>query len=205
MAAGQSAAPWPLLTERNVPMIARHARSRVALATLAAAAWTAAAAAQPGACKTITVREGDPVPPGACAVNVVPRDPGPAGMLFGGPDWVPLDPQAMPGVFYDSASIKPLSDPPAVMAVTVAWFYAQPRISEANGQSYRSVTQPVTLNCEANTYTVDRTLHYAGENATGKLVESLPMAGIRNAPIAHDPVQRRLRELICPAGGGSRK
>ncbi|MGE8688343.1 MAG: surface-adhesin E family protein [Achromobacter sp.] len=185
-------------------MTARHARSRIALAVLAVACAGAAPAAPPGACETITVREGDPVPAGACAVNVVPRDPGPAGMLFGGPEWAPLDPQTMPGVFYDSASIKPVTERPAVMAVTVAWFYAQPRISETNGQSYRSVTQPVSLNCEANTYTVDQTLHYAGENATGKLVESLPTAGIRNAPIAHDPVQRRLRELVCPAGGRGR-
>jgi len=109
-------------------------------------------------------------------------------------------------VFYDSASIKPLSERPAVMAVTVAWFYAQPRMSEANGQSYRSVTQPVTMNCSSNTYTVTRTLHYAGENATGSIVESPPTAGINNAPIAHDPVQRKLRGLVCPAGGkGVRK
>lgn len=183
-------------------MIARHARLRLVLAALAAALWSPGApAAPPGACETVTVREGDPVPPGACAVNVLPRDPGPAGMLFGGPDWVPLDPQAMPGVFYDSASIKPVSDSPAVMAVTVAWFYAQPRISEANGKPYRSVAQPVVLNCAAETYSVERTLHYAGENATGELVEATPTAGIHDAPVAHDPVQRKLRGLICPAAG----
>lgn len=187
-------------------MTARHAFPRLALAALAAAWSGAAPAAQPGACETVTAREGDPVPADACAVNVVPRDPGPAGTLFDGPEWVPLDPQAMPGVFYDSASIKPLSERPSVMAVTVAWFYAQPRMSEANGQSYRSVTQPVTMNCSSNTYTVTRTLHYAGENATGSIVESPPTAGINNAPIAHDPVQRKLRGLVCPAGGkGVRK
>ncbi|MGY6271509.1 surface-adhesin E family protein [Achromobacter denitrificans] len=186
-------------------MIARRARLRLALAALAAAWSPAAPASQPGACETITVREGDPVPADACAVNVVPRDPGPAGMLFGGPEWAPLDPQAMPGVFYDSASVKPLSENPRVMGVTVAWFYAQPRISEASGEPYRSVTQQVTLNCGNDTYTIGQTQHYAGENATGKLVEALPMAGIRNAPVAHDPVQRALRGLICPAGGKSRR
>jgi hypothetical protein len=166
------------------------------------AGWSAAApASQPGACVTITVREGDPVPADACAVNVVPRDPGPAGMLFGGPEWVPLDPQTMPGVFYDSASIKPVTKSPAVMAVTVGWFYAQPRVSETNGLPYRSVTQPVTMNCTANTYTVSGTLHYAGENATGSIVESTPTAGILDAPIAHDPVQRKLRGVVCPTGG----
>lgn len=187
-------------------MIARRARSRLALAVLAVAAWNhGAQAAQPGSCVTITVREGEQVPADTCAVNVLPRDPGPGGVLFDGPEWVPVDPQAMPGVFYDSASIKPTSERPPVMAVTVAWFYAQPRVSEANGQPYRSVTQPVTLNCGNNTYTVDHTLHYTGENATGTLVESLPTAGIRNAPVAQDPVQRKLRGLICPAGAKNRR
>lgn len=181
-------------------MTARHA----SLIALAAAAWIhPAQAAPPETCKTVTVREGDPVPAGACAVNIVPRDPGPGGMLFGEPDWVPVDPQAMPGVFYDSASVKVISERPAVMAVNVAWFYAQPRMSEANGQPYRSVAQPVTMNCSANTYTVNQIVHYAGENATGHIVESLPSANIRNAPVAQDPVQRTLRGVICPADGKS--
>lgn len=116
-------------------------------------------------------------------------------------DWVPVDPQAMPGVFYDLNSIQPVSDRPLVVAVTVAWFYAQPRVSEANGQPYGSVVQPVTLNCSAETYTVTEVRHHAGTNATGPIVESIPVAGIRNAPVARDPVQRRLRELICLSGG----
>ncbi|CAB3636831.1 MULTISPECIES: surface-adhesin E family protein [Achromobacter] len=115
--------------------------------------------------------------------------------------WLPLDPQAMPGVFYDSASIKVVSERPAVMAVNVAWFYAQPKISAANGQPYRSVIQPVTMNCTAGTYTVSQVVHHAGENATGPIVESLPPPGIRNAPIAQDPVQRKLREIVCPVNG----
>ncbi|KRC68225.1 hypothetical protein D3C87_927820 [compost metagenome] len=119
------------------------------------------------------------------------------------PNWVPVDPQAMPGVFYDSNSIQPVSERPPVMAATVAWFYAQPRVSEANGQPYGSVAQPVTLNCSANTYTVTEVQHYAGNDATGAIVESIPVAGIRNAPVTRDPVQRRLRELICPANGQS--
>ncbi|MFD4840014.1 surface-adhesin E family protein [Achromobacter sp. NPDC058515] len=119
------------------------------------------------------------------------------------PDWVPVDPQAMPGVFYDNSSIQPVSVRPAVMAVTVAWFYAQPRVSEANGQPYGSVVQPVTLNCSANTYTVTEVQHYAGNDATGAVVESIPVAGISNAPVTRDPVQRKLRELICPGGGKS--
>ncbi|OAD15897.1 surface-adhesin E family protein [Achromobacter insolitus] len=179
-------------------MTARHA----SLIALAAAAWIhPAQAAPPGSCETITVREGDPVPVNACAVTVVPRDPGPGGMLPGAPDWLPVDPQAMPGVFYDSASIKVVSERPAVMSVNVAWFYAQPRISAANGQLYRSVTQPVTMNCAAGTYSVSEVLHHAGENATGPIVDSLPPPGIRNAPIAQDPVQLKLREVVCPAHG----
>jgi len=119
------------------------------------------------------------------------------------PNWVPVDPQAMPGVFYDTHSVRAVSDNPTVMAVTVAWFYAQPRISEANGQPYGSVTQPVTLNCAANTYTVTQVLHHAGNDATGAIVESIPVAGIRNAPVTRDPVQRRLRDLICVENGKS--
>jgi len=119
------------------------------------------------------------------------------------PAWVPVDPQTMPGVFYDSKSIRPVSESPAVRAVTVAWFYAQPRISEANGQPYGSVTQPVTLNCAADTYTVTEVLHHAGNDATGAIVESIPVAGIRNAPVTRDPVQRRLRDLVCAANGKS--
>jgi len=184
-------------------MTARHAT----LIALAVTAWVhPAQAAPPGACATVTVREGDPVPADACAVNIVPRDPGPGGMLSAEPDWLPVDPQAMPGVFYDSASIKVVSERPAVMALNVAWFYAQPKISAANGQPYRSVTQPVTMNCTAGTYTVSQVVHHAGENATGPIVESLPPPGIRNAPIAQDPVQRKLREMVCPANGkGARK
>ena len=130
----------------------------------------------------------------------------PGDMPSAAADWLPLDPQAMPGVFYDSASIKVVSERPAVMAVNVAWFYAQPKISAANGQPYRSVTQPVTMNCTAGTYTVSQVVHHAGENATGPVVESLPPPSIRNAPIAQDPVQRKLREMVCPANGkGARK
>ncbi|QVQ28516.1 surface-adhesin E family protein [Achromobacter deleyi] len=125
------------------------------------------------------------------------------GIGAGGPNWVPVDPQSMPGVFYDSNSIQALSERPPVMAATVAWFYAQPRVSEANGQPYGSVAQPITLNCSANTYTVTEVQHYAGNDATGAIVESIPVAGIRNAPVTRDPVQRRLRELICPANGKS--
>lgn len=125
------------------------------------------------------------------------------GVVFDVPNWVPVDPQAMPGVFYDRNSIRPVSERPPVMAATVAWFYAQPRVSEANGQPYGSVTQPVTLNCSANTYTVTEVQHHAGNNATGALVESIPVAGIRDAPVTRDPVQRRLRELICPSAGKS--
>lgn len=51
-----------------------------------------------------------------------------------GSDWQPLAPQTMPGVFYDGASITQLSERPVVMLATVAWFYAQPRVSETNGQ-----------------------------------------------------------------------
>ncbi|MEN4918561.1 surface-adhesin E family protein [Achromobacter spanius] len=120
-----------------------------------------------------------------------------------GPNWVPVDPQAMPGVFYDQNSILPVSERPTVMGVTVAWFYAQPRVSEANGQPYGSVTQPITLNCGANTYTVTEVRHHAGNDATGAIVESVPVPGIRNAPVTRDPVQRRLRDLICPAEGKS--
>ncbi|WP_241052379.1 surface-adhesin E family protein [Achromobacter xylosoxidans] len=118
-----------------------------------------------------------------------------------GSDWQPLAPQSMPGVFYDGASITQLSERPVVMLATVAWFYAQPRVSETNGQPYGSVTQAVIMNCSNNTYTVTETQHYAGPNATGSLVESLPVAGMSSAPVARDPVQRSLRTVICPADG----
>ncbi|WP_445658910.1 surface-adhesin E family protein [Achromobacter sp. NCFB-sbj8-Ac1-l] len=184
-------------------MTARHAHLTLVLALLAGPAW--AQAAEPAdVCKAVTVRQGDPIPDNACAVNIVPRTPGVEGIGFGsGPTWQPVDSQAMPGVFYDSESIAALSERPLVMRVTVAWFYAQPRVSEANGQPYGSVTQPVTLNCSNNTYTVTETQHYAGPNANGGLVESIPVAGIVNAPVARDPVQRKLREVVCPAGGKS--
>lgn len=184
-------------------MIARHAPVFLALALLGAAVWAPpAAAVTPGVCETVTVQEGDPVPTDACAVNIVPRQQGETGITFGGgPAWTPLDPQAMPGVFYDTASIAPVSERPVVMGVTVAWFYAQPRVSETNGQPYASVSQPIILNCTANTYTVTETQHYAGNNATGALVESIPVAGIHNAPVARDPVQRKLRAMVCPSPG----
>ena len=54
---------------------------------------------------------------------------------------------------------------------------------------------------QANTYTVTETRHYAGSNATGALVESIPVAGIHNAPVARDPVQRKLRAMVCPPPG----
>lgn len=184
-------------------MIARHESYALALALLGTAGWTPfALAAPPDVCQAVTVREGDSIPPDACAVNIVPRNLDASLIVFGdGPAWTPLDPQAMPGVFYDSSSIAPVSERPVVMAVTVAWFYAQPRVSETNGQSYGSVAQPIMLNCSANTYTVTETRHYAGNNATGALVESIPVAGIRNAPVARDPVQRKLRAMVCPPPG----
>ncbi|WMD22417.1 hypothetical protein RAS12_08575 [Achromobacter seleniivolatilans] len=180
-------------------MIARHATLTLALTLLGAAAWALPAhAAPPEVCVAITVHEGDPIPADACAVNIVPRGVDVPGITFGGtPEWTPLDPQAMPGVFYDSTSIVPVSERPTIMGVTVAWFYAQPRVSETTGQQYGSVSQPVTVNCSANTYTVSETQHYAGDNATGALVESIPVAGIRNAPVARDPVQRKLHAMVC--------
>ena len=184
-------------------MIARPPPLTFALVVLGAIAWgQPALAATPDVCAAVTVREGDPIPPDACAVNIVPRSLDVSGITFGGgPAWTPLDPQAMPGVFYDSASIAPVSERPVVMTVTVAWFYAQPRVSETNGQPYASVSQPITLNCTANTYTVTHTQHYAGNDATGALVESIPVAGIHNAPVARDPVQRKLRGVVCPTPG----
>ncbi len=188
-------------------MTARQAHLTLVLALLAGSAWAqdTAKPAQPvDVCEAVTVREGDPIPPNACAVNIVPRQPSVEGIVFGsGPDWQPVDSQAMPGVFYDKESVAQMSERPVVMLVTVAWFYAQPRVSEANGQPYGSVTQPVVMNCSNNTYTVTETQHYAGPNATGGLVESIPVAGISNAPVARDPVQRKLRGVICPAGGKS--
>ena len=88
-------------------MIARHARFALALAMLGTAGWTqSVAAAPPEVCQAVTVREGDPIPPDACAVNILPRDLDVSNLIFGeGPAWTPLDPQAMPGVFYDLSLI----------------------------------------------------------------------------------------------------
>ncbi|CAB3900936.1 MULTISPECIES: surface-adhesin E family protein [Achromobacter] len=191
-------------------MTARQAQLTLVLAVLAGPAWAQAGDAAPAtpadACAVVTAREGDPVPSDACAASAVPATPDARGIVFGGaPAWQPLAPQSMPGVFYDRDSIVQLTERPLVMLATVAWFYAQPRVSEANGQPYGSVTQPVTINCTNNTYTITATQHYAGPDATGELVESLPVAGISNAPVARDPVQRKLRALICPPGRSSRK
>lgn len=83
------------------------------------------------------------------------------------------------GVFYDGASITQLSERPVVMLATVAWFYAQPRVSETNGQPYGSVTQAVIMNCSNNTYTVTETQHYAGPNATGSWWNRCPWPACR--------------------------
>ncbi|MGE4435111.1 surface-adhesin E family protein [Achromobacter sp.] len=184
-------------------MIARQALPTLILATLAGAAWGQPAPTPADACAAQAARQDKPAPGGACASEVAARQDDSAATVSGnGSDWQPLAPQSMPGVFYDGASITQLSERPVVMLATVAWFYAQPRVSETNGQPYGSVTQAVIMDCSANTYTVTETQHYTGPNATGSLVESLPVAGVNNAPVVRDPVQRSLRTVICPADGG---
>lgn len=178
-------------------MTARHALHTLILAMLAGSAWAQPAVTAAGGCAPLTERDGTARP---CDVGGPPHqaeDAAPASAH--GSDWQPLAPQSMPGVFYDGASITQLSERPVVMLATVAWFYAQPRVSETNGQPYGSVTQAVIMNCSNNTYTVTETQHFAGPNATGSLVESLPVAGMTNAPVVRDPVQRSLRTVICPA------
>lgn len=183
-------------------MIARQALPTLILAMLAGSAWSQPAATPAGACAAAAVRQGKPAQDDGCASEVAARQADSAEARSGnGSDWQPLAPQTMPGVFYDGASITQLSERPVVMLATVAWFYAQPRVSETNGQPYGSVTQAVIMNCSANTYTVTETQHYTGPNATGSLVESLPVAGMNNAPVVRDPVQRSLRTVICPADG----
>ncbi|CAB3741874.1 hypothetical protein LMG1866_05663 [Achromobacter ruhlandii] len=180
-------------------MTARHALHTLILAMLAGSAWAQPAVTAAGGCAPLTERDGNARP---CDVGGPPHqaeDAAPASV--NGSDWQPLAPQSMPGVFYDGASITQLSERPVVMLATVAWFYAQPRVSETNGQPYGSVTQAVIMNCSNNTYTVTETQHFAGPNATGSLVESLPVAGMTNAPVVRDPVQRSLRTVICPADG----
>ncbi|PJM68315.1 surface-adhesin E family protein [Achromobacter ruhlandii] len=180
-------------------MTARHALHTLILAMLAGSAWAQPAVTAAGGCAPPAERDGNARP---CDVGGPPHqaeDAAPASA--NGSDWQPLAPQSMPGVFYDGASITQLSERPVVMLATVAWFYAQPRVSETNGQPYGSVTQAVIMNCSNNTYTVTETQHFAGPNATGSLVESLPVAGMTNAPVVRDPVQRSLRTVICPADG----
>ncbi|MEN5396718.1 surface-adhesin E family protein [Achromobacter xylosoxidans] len=182
-------------------MTARQALHTLILAMLAGLAWAEPAATAADACAAAQ-RGGKAARADACAGASVPREADNTGLAPSpGSDWQPLAPQSMPGVFYDGASITQLSERPVVMLATVAWFYAQPRVSETNGQPYGSVTQAVIMNCSNNTYTVTETQHYAGPNATGSLVESLPVAGMSSAPVVRDPVQRSLRTVICPADG----
>ncbi|WP_063581776.1 surface-adhesin E family protein [Achromobacter ruhlandii] len=178
-------------------MTARHALHTLILAMLAGSAWAQAAVTAAGGCAPLTERDGNARPWDVGGPPHQAEDAAPASA--NGSDWQPLAPQSMPGVFYDGASITQLSERPVVMLATVAWFYAQPRVSETNGQPYGSVTQAVIMNCSNNTYTVTETQHFAGPNATGSLVESLPVAGMTNAPVVRDPVQRSLRTVICPA------
>lgn len=180
-------------------MTARHALHTLILAMLAGSAWAQPAVTAAGGCAPLTERDGNARPCDAGGPPHQAEDAAPASA--NGSDWQPLAPQSMPGVFYDGASITQLSERPVVMLATVAWFYAQPRVSETNGQPYGSVTQAVIMNCSNNTYTVTETQHFAGPNATGSLVESLPVAGMTNAPVVRDPVQRSLRTVICPADG----
>ncbi|MFY2566289.1 surface-adhesin E family protein [Achromobacter ruhlandii] len=180
-------------------MTARHALHTLILAMLAGSAWAQPAVTAAGGCAPLTERDGNARPCDAGGPPHQAEDAAPASA--NGSDWQPLAPQSMPGVFYDGASITQLSERPVVMLATVAWFYAQPRVSETNGQPYGSVTQAVIVNCSNNTYTVTETQHFAGPNATGSLVESLPVAGMTNAPVVRDPVQRSLRTVICPADG----
>ncbi|WP_063588525.1 surface-adhesin E family protein [Achromobacter ruhlandii] len=180
-------------------MTARHALHTLILAMLAGSAWAQPAVTAAGGCAPLTERDGNARPCDGGGPPHQAEDAAPASA--NGSDWQPLAPQSMPGVFYDGASITQLSERPVVMLATVAWFYAQPRVSETNGQPYGSVTQAVIMNCSNNTYTVTETQHFAGPNATGSLVESLPVAGMTNAPVVRDPVQRSLRTVICPADG----
>lgn len=180
-------------------MTARQALHTLILAMLAGSAWAQPAVTAAGGCAPLTERDGNARPCDAGGPPHQAEDAAPASA--NGSDWQPLAPQSMPGVFYDGASITQLSERPVVMLATVAWFYAQPRVSETNGQPYGSVTQAVIMNCSNNTYTVTETQHFAGPNATGSLVESLPVAGMTNAPVVRDPVQRSLRTVICPADG----
>lgn len=180
-------------------MTARHALHTLILAMLAGSAWAQPAVTAAGGCAPLTERDGNARPCDAGGPPHQAEDAAPASA--NGSDWQPLAPQSMPGVFYDGASITQLSERPVVMLATVAWFYAQPRVSETNGLPYGSVTQAVIMNCSNNTYTVTETQHFAGPNATGSLVESLPVAGMTNAPVVRDPVQRSLRTVICPADG----
>ncbi|AMG46892.1 surface-adhesin E family protein [Achromobacter ruhlandii] len=180
-------------------MTARHALHTLILAMLAGSAWAQPAVTAAGGCAPLTERDGNARPCDAGGPPHQAEDAAPASA--NGSDWQPLAPQSMPGVFYDGVSITQLSERPVVMLATVAWFYAQPRVSETNGQPYGSVTQAVIMNCSNNTYTVTETQHFAGPNATGSLVESLPVAGMTNAPVVRDPVQRSLRTVICPADG----
>ena len=71
-------------------MTARHAHLTLVLALLAGPAWAQATAEPADVCKAVTVREGDPIPDNACAVNIVPRTPGVEGIVFGTPPaWQP--------------------------------------------------------------------------------------------------------------------
>ncbi len=163
-----------------------------------------AAAAPVEVCRAITLHEGDPVPTDACAVNIIPRE---SSISFSEaqdavkaetvPVWKPLDQASLPGIFYDQANIKSESTSPKVFSVQVAWFYATPRHSESAKLPYSSASQRVQMNCSRGTFTVTETMLMAGTKADGALVDIVDVDGMKNAAVSVDPVQAKLRGVVC--------
>lgn len=155
-------------------------------------------------CRAITVRLGDPVPADACAVNIVPRtsaasfsEAQDAVMPASEPQWKPLDQASLPGIFYDQANIEAESTSAKVYLVKVAWFYAKPRHSESTNLPYSSASQVVRMNCAKGTFTVTETMLMAGTKADGALVDVVNVAGMKNAAVSVDPVQIKVRSVVC--------
>ena len=87
-------------------MTARQAQLTLVLAVLGGPAWAQAGSAEPATpadtCAVVTVRQGDPVPPDACAVSIAPATPDTGGIVFGG---APACAAAMPEAMASCVSV----------------------------------------------------------------------------------------------------
>lgn len=150
-----------------------------------------------GVCEVVTVKEGDPIPDDACAVQIISGDTSIEGMIFGNRDWVALDEKSMPNIFYDKGNLEPVAGNPAAFDVDLMWTYEFEQSTDNSEIPYLSSIEPVRLNCKTRSYSVNESQYYSGKNATGSQVMNFPVQGAKNVPTRHDPVKQQLQKLIC--------